>query len=356
MPHERLIGYEERLWPLCPPQARGPVLRGRDDVLAIRAEGGGGDRALVPQELLLHGEGLRAIGLPDLRGPVPGGRDEALDSRVRAERGEVDALAGSIAQLLERLLGVIGSPHPRAAAPGHRDDVLPIRAEPGGADRTLVPEDADGAPSSALHTRAVPSCEAVTMNRPSRLNSAEVTGPSCPRSTWGSPLLSVCHTLAVPSSEAVTMCLPFGLKDAALKDSPLGPWSVTSREFESRASRASVSHGLTVSSSAFSGCLNSASSFAASAVCPRCISSRAPVIRDRLKALSSFARPQMNRTNNSRATAVAAAARRISLRRATLLLAPQGFLLALVGLRLFLQPLALSSITFFASQSCPSSK
>jgi hypothetical protein len=67
------------------------------------------------------------------------------------------------------------------------------------------------------HTRAVPSSDAVTTRRPSALNDADFTAPSCPSSTMPTgrdPDRS--HTRAVPSLEAVTTRPPSALNDAAV--------------------------------------------------------------------------------------------------------------------------------------------
>ena len=84
-------------------------------------------------------------------------------------------LPGPVAQLLQRLAGVIigpphpGDPHSGHRVPGHRDDALAIRAETGRADRPRVLEGARllPTPTGPPHTRAVPSREAVTMSWPS---------------------------------------------------------------------------------------------------------------------------------------------------------------------------------------------
>ena len=61
-----------------------------------------------------------------------------------------------------------------------------------------------------------PSCrrEPVTIRVPSGLNPAEMTAPSWPRRTTGSPLPSARHTRAVLSHEAVTIRVPSGLNPA----------------------------------------------------------------------------------------------------------------------------------------------
>ena len=147
-----------------------PVHDGGEDELAIRAEGGGGDRALVPRELAT-GEASRAI----------------------------------------------GPPHPRHSVLRGRDEELAILAEGGGLDRRLVlQKERLSHPTGPLpHTRAVLSQEVVTMRWPSGLNATEVSASECPFSSAGGREPSARHTRATPSCEAVTMLCPSGLYTAA---------------------------------------------------------------------------------------------------------------------------------------------
>ena len=128
-----------------------PVLRGRDDALAIRAEGGGLDRPPV-----LRGR----------RASHPIGRHTR--AVLSQEAVTMRWPSGLKAAEVRRRVPLSA----RRAAPSHRpatpappvlrggDDALPIRAERGGDHRLLVLHDrARGAAqsSSARHTRAVPS-------------------------------------------------------------------------------------------------------------------------------------------------------------------------------------------------------
>ncbi|HEV7404416.1 MAG TPA: hypothetical protein VGO11_15860 [Chthoniobacteraceae bacterium] len=67
---------------------------------------------------------------------------------------------------------------------------------------------------AASHTRAVSSCEAVTIRMPSGLNCALRTQPAWPASVASSFPLAASHTRAVLSNEAVTIRMPSGLNCA----------------------------------------------------------------------------------------------------------------------------------------------
>ncbi|HEV7404415.1 MAG TPA: hypothetical protein VGO11_15855 [Chthoniobacteraceae bacterium] len=69
-------------------------------------------------------------------------------------------------------------------------------------------------PLAASHTRAVLSCEAVTIRIPSGLNCALSTTPSWPASVANTFPLAASHTRAVLSSETVTIRVPSGLNCA----------------------------------------------------------------------------------------------------------------------------------------------
>ena len=66
-------------------------------------------------------------------------------------------------------------------------------------------------PLAASHTRAVLSCEPVTMRVPSGLKAALSTASACPRRTEICAPVTASQTRVVPSSDAVMIRLPSGL-------------------------------------------------------------------------------------------------------------------------------------------------
>jgi len=70
-------------------------------------------------------------------------------------------------------------------------------------------------PVLACHSRAVQSADEVSINVPSRVNTAVFNQPVWPVKVRVIAWSSIRHSFAVMSAEAVTMCVPVGEKLAA---------------------------------------------------------------------------------------------------------------------------------------------
>ena len=187
------------------------------------------------------------------------------------------------------------------------------------------------------------------MRWPSGLKRRTGPAPRVSRRTRGCPVPSALHTLDRAVSAAVTMRWPSGLIGGRVERLAAGPWSVTSRKFDSRASRASASQSSTpLRMFDLEEQLDRQRGLAALQLLPR--SRHHGLIRARPPAASPRAGMQ---ARESRRAAPPPPRRH----HATMAqLAPVGALPAERLLRLSRSRSRLSSNTFLASQSCPSSK
>src|SRR5271166_3998103 len=136
------------------PDARGPVIRRRDDARPVGAEGGGKDRTRVAAE---DGDRLAGRGVPDARSLVVRRRDDARP--VGAEGGGPDPILVA-AEDGDRVAGR-GVPDARSLVARRRDDARPVGAEGGGPDPILVAaEDGD-----RLAGRGVPDARSLVARR-----------------------------------------------------------------------------------------------------------------------------------------------------------------------------------------------